>query len=117
MRFKYNNKSCKCLLHHIHDSIWEAEVCQYLYSLLKSKRILAYKTQHSIDITVKGKTVCTHIVDFYVQKLNKKWFFAEAKGLATPMWQLKRKLTKALYPKIPYVVIYRGLLRLIDEEV
>ena len=100
---KYGNKSCKCPSKHQHQSVWEADVCNYLSSLVKSKRILYFTTQKSIDITVKGKTVCTHIL--------------ESKGFSTDVWQLKRKLTKALYKKIPYVTVYRGQLDLIDKEI
>ena len=115
---KYNNKSCKCVLKHIHDSVWEAEVCTYLYSLAKKKEIKGYSIQQSIDLTVKGKTICSHIVDFKVHKNNRKGcFWVEAKGFGTPVWVLKRKLTMALYPKIPYVTVYRGQLGLIDKEI
>lgn len=113
---KYGNKSCKCLMLHSHDSIWEADVCNYLYSLVRDRRIYSWTTQESIDLTVRGKTICSHIVDFKVHKNDGKYFWAEAKGFATPTWQLKRKLVKALYPRIPYVTVYRGQLNLIDEQ-
>ena len=115
---KYNNKTSKCVLKHVHDSIWEAEVCNYLCSLAQKKEIRGYSVQKSVDLTVKGKTICSHIVDFKVYKNNRKGsFWVEAKGLPTPTWQLKRKLTKALHPKIPYVTVYRGQLGLIDKEI
>lgn len=102
---------------HSHDSIWEAEVCNYLYTLLKNKRIKAYLPQKSIDINVKGKHICCHIVDFLVYKKNRTKFFCEAKGFSTPVWDLKRKLTIAVYPKMPYITVYRGQLGLIDKEI
>ena len=114
---KYGNKSCKCILTHQHDSIWEAEVCNYLYSLAKNKRIKGYITQKSIDLTVKGQTICSHIVDFYVTTNDHRKLFVEAKGFENPVWNLKRKLTQALYTKIPYITVYRGQLDLIDKEI
>jgi len=102
---------------HSHDSTWEAEVCNYLYNLARKKRIYAYSIQCSIELTVKGKTICNHIVDFKVHKLNKKYFYCEAKGFDSPVWVLKRKLTEAIFPKIKYVTVYRGQLNLIDKEI
>ncbi len=102
---------------HQHDSIWEATVCDYLYGLVKNKRIRAYLPQKSIDIKVKGKHICCHVIDFLVHKKGGARFFCEAKGFENPVWGLKRKLTQALYPKIPYVTVYRGQLDLIDKEI
>jgi len=113
---KYNNNTCKCILKHQHDSIWEAEVCNYLYSLAKNKRIKGYITQKSIDLIVRGKTICSHIVDFYAITKDNRKLFIEAKGYGNPIFIIKRKLTQVLYPKIPYLTIYRGGLNLIDKE-
>jgi hypothetical protein len=114
---KYGNASCKCWLGHIHDSVWEAAVCNYLYSLAKNKRIKGYITQKSIDLIVKGTTICQHIVDFYVITNDNRKLFVEAKGFGNPVWIIKRKLTETLYPKIKYLTIYRGGLGLIDKEI
>jgi len=114
---KYNNNSCSCILKHGHDSVWEANVCNYLYSLAKHKKIKGYITQKSIDLIVRNKTICSHIVDFYAITLDNRKLFIEAKGFKNPVWELKRKLTQVLYPKIPYVTIYKGQLYLIDKAI
>ena len=115
-RNKYGNVSCRCVLKHQHDSGWESEVCNYLYSLAKKKRIKGYITQKSIDLIVRGQTICSHIVDFYVVTNDHRKLFVEAKGFENPVWNLKRKLTQALYTKISYVTVYRGQLNKIDTE-
>jgi len=114
---KYSNKSCKCILKHQHDSIWESEVCDYLYSLAKNKRIKGYITQKSMDIIVRKNHICNHIADFYVITKDNKKLFVEAKGYENPVWGLKRKLTEAIYPKIPYITVYKGQLNKIDEAI
>lgn len=114
-RLKYGNKSCKCILKHQHDSIWESEVCDYLYSLAKDKRIKGYITQKSIDLIVRDQTICAHIIDFYVITNDDRKLFVETKGFSSPVWAIKRKLTQALY-EIPYITIYRGQLDKIDKE-
>lgn len=116
-RSKYHNRSSGCLLKHQHDSAWEADVCNYLYSLTRDKKIKSYITQKTISISVKDAHICNHIVDFYVITNDNREFFLEAKGFEDPVWRIKRKLTQAIYTKIPYITVYKGQLELIDKEI
>ena len=74
-----------------------------------------FKTQHPIEINVNGQYICTHFVDFLVTRKiiitalgpDYQQEFHEAKGYETDLWQIKRKLVKALFPETPYIVIKR----------
>ena len=101
---KYNNTKCECLSEHKHDSRAEAGYCDQLRLLKKAKEIKSYETQVSFPMTVNGKTICTHRVDFVVTLPNGKKEAHEVKGFATDVWNLKRKLFEAIY-EMPYIVI------------
>ena len=103
-RPKYSNRSCTCLSKHIHPSILEADYCNVLYYLKRGQKILDFTIQHKIEIIVKGKHITNHYVDFRVVNLNQSVEFHEVKGYETEVWKIKRRLTEALYPKIPYVI-------------
>lgn len=105
-RKKYSNKSCTCWARHLHQSILEADYCNELALLKKSGQIGDYEIQHKIEITVAGKHICNHYVDFIVFKPGGVIEFHEVKGYSQEIWKLKRKLVEALYPKIPYIVKY-----------
>lgn len=115
MTNKYSNRLCRCILKHQHDSIWEAEVCNYLYSMARQKKIKGYMTQKAISLDIRGNHICDHIVDFYIVTNDHRKVFVEAKGFNNPVWAIKRKLTQALYPRIAYLTVYRGELNKIDE--
>jgi hypothetical protein len=104
---KYGNKSCRCHAGHIHDSVFEAEYCDSLALLVKAREIVSYQTQVSFDLSVNGKKICSHIVDFVVfpTEDDDKLEVHETKGFATAVWQLKYKLFQAIYPHIPYHII------------
>lgn len=105
-RKKYNNSSCSCLQGHLHDSRGEAGYCNDLEILRKTKNIKSYEIQRSYDLTVNGKTICKHIVDFVITNNEGREEVHEFKGFATAVWNLKRKLFEAVYPDIKYIVIY-----------
>ena len=104
-RNKYGNKTCKCNQDHLHDSIGEADYCNELEYLRRAKEIKSYKTQVTYDLTVNGKTICQHRPDFIVTEMDGTIAVHEYKGVATAVWQLKKKLFEAVYPDIPYYVI------------
>lgn len=101
---KFGNIKTACILKHKHDSILEANTCTRLYSMCK-KEIQGYKIQKAFPLFVNNKLICTHIVDFWILNLNNTVEVWDAKGKATPVWSIKRKLFTALYPAIPYKVI------------
>ena len=104
---KYSNRSQVCHQNHKHDSVAEASYCDTLALLLKAKEIKSYRTQVTYDLTVNGKRVTGHRIDFEVEKNDGSIEVHEYKGFATPVWLLKRKLFIALYPNIPYITITR----------
>ena len=104
-RHKYRAKSSKCYQGHYHPSKLEAGYCDQLAMLKKNGDIKDYENQHRIRLEVNGQKICDHIVDFYVQQNDGEWEFHECKGMELPVWNLKRKLTEALYPHIQYIVI------------
>ena len=102
---KYGNKTCRCWRDHFHDSIFEANYCNDLNALQKAGEIRAYRSQVLYEFYVKNKRITGHIVDFLVVKNDGSREVHEVKGFATAVWQLKKNLFEALYPKIPYIVI------------
>ena len=112
MPSKYSNNSCRCLTksHAIHDSIFEADVCNRLLA-----GGIPYCTQYVIELRIRGILICRHRVDFAefktwaAAKLRRNPIkFIEAKGYDTPEWKLKKKLTEAIFTKIPYEVLRRA---------
>ena len=77
--------------------------------MLKAAGVIKdYEIQKTYPLIVNGKTVCSHRVDFIVYPINGTMEVHEAKGFATDVWDLKRKLFEAVYPEIPYVVVRKG---------
>lgn len=103
-RPKYSNRSASCLSHHIHQSILEADYCNELFFLKRAGAISDFTIQHKIDLRVHGVHITNHYVDFRVLKPNGCYEFHEVKGYATDLWQIKKRLTEALFPQIPYVI-------------
>ena len=103
-RLKYSNRSCTCMAKHIHQSILEADYCNELYLLKKSGVITDYSTQYKIPLVVNGVHITNHYVDFCVLKGIDTIEYHEVKGCPTEVWKIKRRLTEALNPGIPYIV-------------
>lgn len=82
----------------------EADYCNELYLLKKSDHIKNFWIQHKIDLTVNGKHITNHYVDFMVEYPDGHMEFHEVKGYEQDLWIIKRRLVEALYPEIPYVV-------------
>jgi len=111
---KYGNKWARCLSGHTHQSIAEANYCNRLLAMRQSGEIVGYRCQVSFELRVKKEFICVHVVDFMVVKRvlsGKKDDLVleahEVKGFRTDIWGLKYKLFKALYPKVPYIIIDR----------
>lgn len=102
---KYRNRSCRCAGGHIHDSMFEAGYCDELLILKRAGEIAHFEIQKVVELVVKGQKICRHYVDFYVVLPSGAAEFHEAKGFETEVWRIKRKLTEALFPDIPYRVI------------
>ena len=104
-RSKYFSKTARCLQGHLHHSRLEAGYCNQLEVARKAKLIKSFETQKMFRLVVNGKTICQHTPDFLVTLLDGRQEVHETKGMALPVWRLKMKLFKALYPEIPYRVI------------
>lgn len=101
---KYNNSSC-AVDNHRFDSRKEADYYGQIKIEKKAGLILDFERQVSFDLTVNGKKICRHIVDFLVTLPDGKREVREVKGFATDVWNLKRKLFEAIYHDIEYKVI------------
>ncbi len=123
---KYHNKIARCLSRHIHQSKAEANYCNRLLAMKQAGEIYDFKSQIPFELRVGGQLVCEHIVDFKVwkkccnnpQERSPYDFHCvncgrpvggfevhEVKGFRTKDWEIKRKLFRALYPDIPYIII------------
>lgn len=108
-RNKYSARSMKCLNpdHAVHKSMLEADQC----NVLRASKV-PYCAEFKVELVVAGVRVANHYIDFAVFKswrsaaLRRNPIkFIETKGYATDLWKLKRKITEALNPKIPYEVL------------
>jgi hypothetical protein len=102
---KYKNKKTECLLHHLHDSKFEASHCDKLLFLVRAKEIISYEIQKRFPLHVNHFFICNHIVDFLVHLEDDQMRVEETKGAKTKDWVIKKKLFEAIYPNIKYVVI------------
>ena len=104
---KYGNKTYRCAQGHLHQSIGESGYCDTLHLMLRAKEIKSVKQQPKYPLDVNGHHICNHIVDFEVVNKQGVTEVHEFKGFATKLWDMKHKLFKAIYPKIPYIVVKR----------
>jgi hypothetical protein len=100
---KYGNKK-QSFKGRVYHSRLEAGFAMWLDSLLREGRIREVIPQYKLYLIVNGYDITTHIVDFFVVLDNGKKVFVEAKGFRDKVWPIKKKLTEALYPGIPYLV-------------
>jgi len=77
----------------------EARAWQSLQLLEKAGRVRNIRRQVKIECKVNGKTVCRYIADFVFEEFRglDQWVevTADAKGFATPVYRLKKKLVAA----------------------
>lgn len=97
-------RSCQCNQEHIHHSRMEAQYCNNLYLIKKSGEIKEIERQVKYSLDVNGAHIANMYVDFVVTFKGGRKEIHEFKGFGTEVWQLKKKLFEAIYPKIPYVV-------------
>jgi len=105
---KYNSRSCKCISGHIHHSRGEAGYCTDLFykKTCDEPLIKDFEIQVKYPLVVNGNLIATHYPDFRVTLPGGSIEIHEYKGFATAIWRIKMKLFQALYPEIPYKVIY-----------
>jgi hypothetical protein len=99
-RGKYNNR--KTVINGIKfDSKKEAEHYLMLQLLLRAGVIKDLRLQVPFVLKVNGLKVCTYLADFvYREKDNsRKWVevVCDVKGVRTPIYNLKKKLMRAIH--------------------
>jgi hypothetical protein len=104
---KYNAASC-IYNGHNYDSTREAQYAMELDWRIRAEEILKWERQVPIRIEVNGHHICTTKVDFLINHHDRSTELAEVKGFETPDYQLKAKLTEAVYlqehPEYSYTV-------------
>ena len=76
----------------------EAHRYMDLKLLLRGGKITDLKLQAEYPVVVNGKQICKYISDFqYYDKERKCIVVEDSKGIATPLYRLKRKLVEAIY--------------------
>jgi hypothetical protein len=90
----------------VYDSKHEAGIAAELNLLQKAGEVIKIDAQRTYNLYGKnGARICTHRPDFTVTFKDGHQEVWEAKGFATPVWQLKLKLFEDNYPDIIYCVI------------
>jgi hypothetical protein len=96
-RTKYSAIKTVCAAGHKHDSKMEAARCDQLTALEEAGEIDRLMQQPEFRVEINGRLVCRYVADF-------AWFtkdcriIEDVKGMATPMFNLKRKLVEAAHP-------------------
>lgn len=89
-----------------YDSKLEAAVAQEIDLLSRAGEVTRVEPQKTFGLYAKnGSKICNHRVDFALTFKDGHQEVWEAKGFATEIWRLKRKLFEDNYPDIPYWVI------------
>jgi sporulation protein YlmC with PRC-barrel domain len=90
----------------IYDSKGEAGLAQEIDLLVKAGEVKQVEPQKTFPLYGKnGARICYHRVDFLLTFKDGHQEVQEYKGLATPVWKIKRDLFVDNYPDILYNVI------------
>jgi len=94
----------------IFHSTLEADYAEHLDFLKKAGEIKDYQTQPRFPLKVKGIKISTIIPDFLIINKYGGEEIHETKSPAsmTPVWQIKWRLLKVLYPTYKFYIIKRG---------
>lgn len=80
------------------DSKKEAARYQQLKLLERAGEIRHLTLQPRFPLDVNGKHICDYVADFtYIDQASGKSVTEDAKGMRTPVYKLKKKLTEALF--------------------
>lgn len=100
---KYSAKRTVCGAGHTHDSKMEAGRCDDLRALEAAGQIEALEQQPVYRVEINGKLMCRYVADFAWQVGGCR-VVEDVKGMATPMFNLKRKLVEAAHPGVVITV-------------
>jgi predicted RNase H-like nuclease len=84
----------------VFDSKLEAHHYEQLKLLQAAGEIKDLDLQHELRLAFNNIVICTYIADYYYYDCKaQKWVISDAKGIETPVFKLKWKMVKALYPE------------------
>jgi len=79
------------------DSKLEAKIYNSLKLLKQAGEVDHFECQVPFQISVEGKKICVYKADFVVTFATGKTEVWDAKGVKTPIYNLKKKLLKATH--------------------
>lgn len=83
---------------HVFDSKAEANYYAMLKVREKAGEVFEVEMQRPYALTINGYLICTYRADFaFFDALEKRNRVVDVKGVATDVFQIKRKLMKAIY--------------------
>ncbi len=82
------------------DSKREMQVALELEMLLKGGVYKRVDRQVRWPLVVNGVAICVYVCDFRVVHPDGSMECLEVKGVSTPVWRLKERLFRALWPKV-----------------
>jgi hypothetical protein len=71
----------------------------------RSDRVLQWTRQCSVPLETRGVVICKLVLDFEVVYCDGRMEYHEVKGVETPVYKLKMKLFRALYPNVTVRII------------
>lgn len=90
---KSKYKNSRCIVNNIvFDSVKEGKRYVVLYGLQASGKISLLRLQVPFKIFINGKQACTYKADFVYYDDSGKRIIEDAKGVRTPMYNLKKKM-------------------------
>lgn len=101
---KYNNE-LQTYNGYSYDSKLEAKYAGELDYLVKAGEVEKWERQHKLQIEINGKHIANYFIDFKVWFTDGRVEFHEVKGYETPVWRIKWKCCKALYPDNNFILI------------
>lgn len=102
-RSKYSAKKTICNAGHTHDSKMEAARCDDLQAMLAIGDIDSLTQQPVFRVEIDGKLICRYVADFAWTKAGVE-VVEDVKGVATPVFNLKKKLVEATHPGVVITV-------------
>ncbi len=88
-----------------YDSILEANYAESLDWQKKLGEIAEITPQYKISLDVAGVHIANYYMDFKVEFFDGRIEMHEVKGAETPLWRMKWRLAKALYPDWNFVLV------------
>lgn len=88
-----------------YDSKMEAQYAAKLDWRIKAGEVKKWERQHKISIDVNGVHIANYFIDFKVYMSDGTIEYHEVKGVETPVFKIKWRLSQALNPDWKFVLI------------